>query len=258
MTTGGSPDGYSPSVRALLALVFTLAWFSTLEYRKLIKPDEGRYAEISREMTVTGDWITPRLNGIKYFEKPPLQYWATAAAFSAFGLNEWTARLWSAITGFAGVLLVFYTGRRLFAPTSGVIAAMALGTSLWYLVIGHLNTLDMGFTSFLEAAMCFFLFAQAEARASPRERYWMLAAWTAIALAVLSKGLAGIVLPAAVVIVYCAVQRTLEPLRRMHFLAGVPLFVVICAPWFIAVSLANPEFPRFFFIHEHFERFLTR
>src|SRR3954465_1517699 len=128
-------------LRGSLLLVALIIWFSNLDYRKLIKPDEGRYAEISREMAVTGDWVTPRLNGIKYFEKPPLQYWMTAATFELFGLDEWTARLWSAITGFAGVLLAWFAGRRLFGPTAGALAGMALGTSLWYLVIGHLNTL---------------------------------------------------------------------------------------------------------------------
>ncbi len=79
----------------VLFALFTVAWFCTLDYRKLIKPDEGRYAEIAREMAASGDWVTPRLNGIKYFEKPPLQYWTTAAAYDAFGENEWTARLWT-------------------------------------------------------------------------------------------------------------------------------------------------------------------
>jgi 4-amino-4-deoxy-L-arabinose transferase-like glycosyltransferase len=251
-------EGYSRPVLFALLLVFALSWFGTLEYRKLIKPDEGRYAEIAREMAITGDWVTPRLNGIKYFEKPPLQYWMTAATFNAFGLNEWTARLWSGLTGFAGVLLAAFAGRRLFGATAGVLAGMALGTSLWYLIIGHLNTLDMGVTFFLEAALCAFLFAQGSPRASPQERRWMLAAWAAMALAVLSKGLAGLVLPAFVLLAYCAIERSAESLKRMHFALGVPLFLAIAAPWFIAVSIANPEFPRFFFLHEHFERFLTR
>ena len=82
-----------------LAAILAFSWFVTLDYRDLIRPDEGRYAEIAREMFVTGDWMTPRLNGFKYFEKPALQYWATAAAFSAFGVHEWTARLWAALTG---------------------------------------------------------------------------------------------------------------------------------------------------------------
>src|SRR4026209_1621201 len=92
-------------LRSGLLLLALLIWFSNLDYRKLIKPDEGRYAEISREMATTGDWVTPRLNGIKYFEKPPLQYWMTAAAYEVFGEHHWTARLWPGLTGFLWVLL---------------------------------------------------------------------------------------------------------------------------------------------------------
>ncbi len=96
----------------LLAL-FAVLWFGTLDYRKLIKPDEGRYAEIPREMVASGDWLTPRLNGLKYFEKPALQYWATAAAFTVFGEHHWTARLWGALSGFLGVLVTWFAARRL-------------------------------------------------------------------------------------------------------------------------------------------------
>ena len=108
------------SRRALVLLLgaFALAWFSNLGYRHLATSDEGRYAEIPREMLATGDWLTPRLNGLKYFEKPPLQYWATAAAYSAFGASEWTARLWTGLTGFLGVVLVFFAGQRLFGARS--------------------------------------------------------------------------------------------------------------------------------------------
>src|SRR3954466_10295254 len=103
--------------------VFAIVWFSALGYRSLAKPDEGRYAEIAREMAVTGDWVTPRLNGIKYFEKPALQYWTTAAAFEVFGENDWTARLWAGITGFCGVLLAGFAGRRFYGETAGRLAA---------------------------------------------------------------------------------------------------------------------------------------
>ena len=94
----------------LLLLVVVLIWFGNLEYRKLIRPDEGRYAEIPREMVVSGDWTTPRLNDLKYFEKPPLQYWATAVAYEVFGEHQWTSRLWTALTGFAGILLAWFAG----------------------------------------------------------------------------------------------------------------------------------------------------
>lgn len=241
-----------------LLVLFTAVWFGTLEYRKLIKPDEGRYAEIAREMAVTGDFVTPRLNGIKYFEKPPLQYWATATAFRTFGENEWTARLWSGLTGFAGVLLAYFAGRRFFGSTAGALAATVLGTSFLYVFIGHLNTLDMALCFFLQLTVCAFMFGQAAPPGSRSERNWMLVAWAAMALALLSKGLVGIVLPGATLFVYSVVQRDLSPWKRMHFGLGLPLFLILAAPWFVAVTLANPEFPRFFFIYEHFERFLSK
>src|SRR5215813_2544431 len=97
----------------LMLLIAMVIWFANLEYRKLSLSDEGRYSEIPRYMAVSGDWLTPRLNGIKYFEKPPLQYWATAAAYEVFGERHWTARLWPALTGALGVLLMFYAGSRL-------------------------------------------------------------------------------------------------------------------------------------------------
>jgi 4-amino-4-deoxy-L-arabinose transferase-like glycosyltransferase len=242
--------------RVLLA-AFALVWFSALGFRTLVKPDEGRYAEIAREMALSGDWITPRLNGIKYFEKPPLQYWATAAAFRAFGENDWTARLWAGITGFCGVLLAWLAGRRLYGETAGALAAAVLGTSVMYFAVGHLNTLDMGTTFFLEAAFVGFLLGQGAPPGSREERRWMLAAWAAMALATLSKGLIGLAFPVLALLAYSAVQRDLQPWKRLHIVAGFPLFLAIAAPWFVAVSLANPEFPRFFFVHEHFERFLT-
>ena len=82
-----------------IAVVIALVWFANLDVRKLQHPDEGRYAEIAREMVASGDWVTPRLNGLRYFEKPPLQYWLTAASFEAFDVDEWTARLPGALAG---------------------------------------------------------------------------------------------------------------------------------------------------------------
>ena len=241
----------------ILFVCFTAVWFGNLQYRHLIRPDEGRYAEIPREMAASGDWVTPRLNAIKYFEKPPLQYWATAAAYKVFGEHEWTARLWTALTGWLGVLLAYFVGRRLFGQTAGLFSALALGGSLFYSLAGHFNSLDMGVSFFMGLTLSAFLLAQtsSDARAA---RNWMLIAWAAAALSLLSKGLIGVVLPGAVLLTYTLLARDFAVWKRLTILPGLVVFLLIAAPWFVAVSLANPEFAHFFFIHEHFERFLTK
>ena len=241
----------------LLILAVVVIWFGNLEYRKLIKPDEGRYAEIPREMVVSGDWVTPRLNDLKYFEKPPLQYWATAVAYEVFGEQQWTSRLWAALTGLAGVLLAWFTGTRLFGREAGLYAALILGSSSLYALMAHVNTLDMGVTFFITLGIFSLLLAQKETATASR-RNWMLLAWAAMALAVLSKGLMGVILPGAALFLYSVLNRDLRIWLRMHWVSGILMFLLVAAPWFVLVMRANPEFFQFFFIHEHFERFTTK
>ncbi len=240
-----------------LIIAVAVIWFANLEYRKLIKPDEGRYAEIPREMVVSGDWTTPRLNGMKYFEKPPLQYWATATAYTVFGEHQWTSRLWTALTGFAGILLVWFAGLRLFGREAANYAAILLGSSMLYSLMAHINTLDMGVTFFITLGIVGLLLGQSETD-KRKQRNWMLLAWAGLALAVLSKGLMGLVLPGAALFIYMAVQRDFSVLKRMHWLAGLAVFLLITAPWFYLVMKANPEFFQKFFIYEHYTRFTTK
>jgi len=240
-----------------LIITIAIIWFANLEYRTLIKPDEGRYAEIPREMFVSGDWTTPRLNELKYFEKPPLQYWATATAYTLFGDHQWTSRLWTGLTGFLGILLVWFAGTRLFGREAAGYAALLLGSSLLYVLMGHVNTLDMGVTFFITLGILALALAQNETDTSYR-RNWMLLAWAGMALAVLSKGLMGIILPGTAVILYALVQRDFSVLKRMYWLPGLAVFFVIAAPWFYLVMQANPEFFERFFIYEHYTRFTTK
>ncbi len=253
-------DKLTISKRGWLLLIagFLLIWFSSLEYLKLVNPDEGRYAEIPREMVTSGDWVTPRLNGLKYFEKPALQYWATATAFEMFGEHQWTARLWSALMGLLGIASVVFCGWHLFGRDAGNYAGLALGSSLLYVGAAHFNSLDMGVTALMTVNLCAFLLAQRDGASELEIRNWMWLAWAAAALAMLSKGLQAIVLPGAVLVLYTIIERDFALWRKLHPLSGLAIFLLIAAPWFIAVSMANPEFPHFFFIHEHFERFLTK
>jgi 4-amino-4-deoxy-L-arabinose transferase-like glycosyltransferase len=173
----------------LLWIVLAAVWFATMPVRPLVDPDEGRYAEIPREMAATGDWITPRLNGLKYFEKPPLQYWATAASYSVFGFSEWTARLWTVGLGFLCLPMVFGWTMRLYGQGAGFAAVAALAVSPYFELIAHLNILDSGFAFFLAGAVFAFTLGQSSPEGSSGERRWMLLAWLAAALAVLSKGI---------------------------------------------------------------------
>jgi 4-amino-4-deoxy-L-arabinose transferase-like glycosyltransferase len=238
---------------ALLICAFT--WFAGLEYRALFTPDEGRYADIAREMLDSNDWVTPRLNGIKYLEKPPLQYWATAGAFALFGADEWTARLWPALTGFLGVVFTALAGLRL-APRSPWVPTALTVAGCWGYVLGsQFLTLDMGLTFFLTVAMLSFALSRCPDVSPRTERGWMVLAWGAMACAVLSKGIVGIAIPGLALLVYLVIERDLSLLRRLHWIPGLCVFSAIVLPWFILVQQRNPEFFDFFFIREHFERY---
>lgn len=243
--------------RPAIFLVCGLAilWFGLLELRGLFQPDEGRYAEIPLAMLNSGDWITPRLNGLKYFEKPPLQYWITAAIYALFGHDEWTARLWPALAGFLGIGMVAFTGARLSPTTPPVVAASILVSCCGYFIGSQVLTLDMGLTFFLTSALCAFLLAEHSAATSLAKRGWMLASWAAIAFGVLSKGLVALLLPAMTIGAYVFLQRDWRLLSRVQSIPGLVLLLAITAPWFVLVQHSNPEFFQFFFVHEHLQRF---
>jgi 4-amino-4-deoxy-L-arabinose transferase-like glycosyltransferase len=243
----------------VLAALFTLAWFGVLDYRHLVASDEGRYGEIAREMYATGDWITPRYNGYKYFEKPPLQGWMTALAYTLFGVGEWQSRLWTGFTGYFAILATGFTAWKLVGGERGVVAgwisAILLASSPMWSVGGHFNTLDMGLSSILSCALFSLLLAQRDHISAKARRNWMWLCWAFMALAVLSKGLIGLVIPGMVLVVYTLTTWNWALWKRLHVFSGLVVFMLITAPWFILVSIKNPEFAHFFFIHEHWDRF---
>ncbi|QWD91209.1 glycosyltransferase family 39 protein [Polynucleobacter sp. MWH-Braz-FAM2G] len=243
-----------PGEILLLAIIYALLWFGTLNYRHLIPSDEGRYAEIAREMLVTGDWITPRYNGYKYFEKPPLQAWATAAAFQAFGIGEWQARLWTALTGFLTILFIGFTGSKIYNARAGWLAAVVLASSPMWVISGHFNSLDMGLSSFLVAALCSLLLAQSSHNKNSC-RNWMWLCWIFMALATLSKGVIGAAIPAMVFVAYSISTWDWKIWTRLRLFSGSVFYLAITAPWFVLIAQRNPEFLEFFFIHEHLQRF---
>jgi len=240
---------------AAFAIVFCLLWFAALGTRALYHPDEGRYAEIAREMHASGDLVTPRLTGLKYFEKPPLQYWLTAAAYAAFGEHDWTARLPVALLGFLAVAAAGFAGARIADGTTGWRVAAVLASMVWPIGLGHFVSLDAVLTGCLALALAAFLVAQASA--TPHWRAWMIVAWAATAAAVMTKGLVGLAIPGGALVLYTLATRDLAVWRRLALLPGLAVLVALCAPWFVLVAQRNPEFGHFFFVHEHVERFLT-
>jgi 4-amino-4-deoxy-L-arabinose transferase-like glycosyltransferase len=238
-----------------LSAFLAVLWFATLSLRPLFNPDEGRYAEIAREMLAGGDWVIPHLNGLAYIEKPPLQYWATALSLRLFGQSEFAARFYTALSALGTVLAVWLVARRLWGSSAAWRASLMLSSMLLFLVMGQLLTLDMGLTLYLTVALAGFLLAQTGRRSS--EFGWMLLAWIATALGVLSKGLVAAAIPAAVLVSYSAWARDFSPWRRLHIVWGLPLFLAICVPWHWLAALRLADFPQFFFVHEHLARYLT-
>lgn len=240
----------------ILAILFGATIFQFLGRHPLLEPDEGRYSEIPREMLERMDFITPTLNYVKYFEKPPLLYWLNSLSFATLGQNEFAARLPCALAGLLTILFTYWLGRKLFDRRTGLYGAVMLGSCLGFVPQARINITDMPLTFCLTVSLGSVILA-ARSVGKEKSRYYYLA-YAAAALAVLAKGLIGILFPGAIIFLFLLIRRRWDLLKEMRLVTGVGLFLLIAAPWFILVSRANPEFARFFFIHEHFERFLTK
>ena len=176
-----------------MALLVLFVYFWNLGSYGLIDPDEGRYSEIPREMLESGDFVTPRLNYVKYFEKPVLHYWLTAGAFSLLGQGAFAARLVPALCGLGGCLLTFFLARRMTgsARAGGYSALVLAGTLLWF-GVSRLNIIDMTLSFFFTAALFGYGMWLADGE-RPRGSPWLLLFYAGMALATLSKGLIGVV-----------------------------------------------------------------
>ena len=243
--------------RWLLLVMIVLISLVSNAWRELVQPDEGRYAEIPREMLVSGDWVVPQLNGLPYVEKPPLQYWVTAAAYAVFGVEDWVSRLWNLLLGVAGVVVVYATGRRLWGARAGEFAALILLSTPLYMLVGQLNLLDMGLTFFLTAALCAFLLAQHAGAAPADNRRYMLLCWISVGLGFLQKGLVAFAVPFLALVAYSLLQRDWGLWKRLHLGKGALIVGALSLPWLVALGLRDGAYAWFFLVHEHFTRFIT-
>jgi 4-amino-4-deoxy-L-arabinose transferase-like glycosyltransferase len=256
-----------------LAGLWILLYASFTLFRPPLLDDaDSVHSEVAREMVARHDWITLYANGIRYLEKAPLMYWSMAASFTLFGPENWAARLPLAIAALALFLVVYATGRRLFASdAAGFYAALMLLTSFGIFIYTRIIIPDVIVCLWLSLSMLLFWISLEQEHPS-RATAWGFAA--ACALNVLTKGLIGIVFPLGIVVIFLLLNRNLDHLRRWHPLSSLLVFLVIALPWHIAVGLANPSqghpngtmptpgnvhgFFWFYFINEQFLRYLNR
>lgn len=236
----------------LLLFLVILGFFCIgLGERAYITPSEARYIEIPRQMLVTGDWLTPHINGVQYFEKPPLFYWIQAF-FLQFGDSEFYGRIATTIIVTLTCLATYATGRLLYGRRAGVLAAFALATSILGYGLSRVAMLDAPVTLFLTCAIASFLFAQKTGKA---RFYYLMYAFAALAM--MTKGLIGIVIPALVIGSWIALTKNWSIILKVKIPTGLLLFLAIAAPWHILMQMQHQDFFDFYFIHEHFTRFLT-
>lgn len=232
-------------------------WFGLLiGNRPFATPDEGRYAEIPREMVSTGDYVTPRLNGVKYFEKPALFYWIQAANIKLFGLHEWAMRISCLLFGLIGCVATYWFGRKIYTPKIGMAACFILATSPLYYALSRLIILDMAVTTLITLSLFSFLLT-VQTPASARRRLWAWAFYGFSALAVLTKGLMALAISGPVILIWATLTRRWKDLWPAYMPSGILLFLAIAAPWHILASLKNPEFAYKYFVIEHFYRYTT-
>jgi len=243
-----------------LAILCVVTFFYGLGSLPFVGPDEPRYAEVAREMYETGDWITPRIDGIPWFEKPALLYWIAAAGYSALGVSEFAARVGVALTAAAGVFLLYFFGWRTGSGLTGYLSAATLTTlSLW---VGFARgvTSDLPLAVAIEAALLSFFWWHVEREDSRAGNLGWYVCCLALGFAVLAKGLVGIVLPGAIIGLYLILTRQLLDLLRKPrlLLIGAIIFFVSAGTWY------GPMFARHgwvffhdFFVAHHFERYLT-
>ena len=237
----------------LVILAFSyLFFFLYLGSYSLKEPDEGRYAEIPREMVEQGDYVVPHLNYVRYFEKPPLLYWITALSYKIQGISEWSFRLPNALLALGCVLFTYLFTARRFTDECAFASSFILASSFGFFAMARVVTIDMLLSFLLFAALlCFYEFYLG------RRRRFLYLFFVSLALAVLAKGPIAIILLGATIGLFLFVEKRLSFLREMASLKGMLLFGVIAAPWFIVVSLKEREFFRFFFVDQNITRFLT-
>ncbi len=245
--------------KAVLLLLsgFILVYLLPLGYRPMVVPDEVRYGEISREMIVSGDWIVPRLNGLRYFEKPIMGYWINGLSMLVFGVNAFALRFPSAVAAGLSALMIWLLMRRDSATAAiGLMASLIFLTCFLVVGTGVFSVLDGILAMFLTMAMTAFYFACDSSKGSWREKGLLALFGMLCGMAFLTKGFLAFAVPVVAIVPYMIWIGRWKDLLRM---AAIPMAaaVVISLPWAIAVHMKAPDYWNYFFWQEHVKRFMA-
>jgi 4-amino-4-deoxy-L-arabinose transferase-like glycosyltransferase len=242
---------------SLIAAAALILYLPGLGRPALWEPDEGRYGEIAREMYLSADYVTPRDNYVRYFEKPPLVYWTEAAAISIFGVDEFAVRLPAAVFSAAQVVVTAAIAEVMFGAAVGLLAAVALGLSPLFFGFARFATLDPALAFFMTAALgAFYLAARSNDFRSREGRRWFLVSAAMLALGTLAKGPVAPVLCGAITLSWLLLERRGHEIASMPWLLAIVTYCAIAVPWFLVAAHRNPGFLRFFFVHEHLQRYI--
>jgi 4-amino-4-deoxy-L-arabinose transferase-like glycosyltransferase len=255
---GAKDDSAIPSGYWTLALLIFGLWalFSNLGEAALFEPDEGRNAEIAREILLLDDWVTPHYDFIPRLDKPISYFSLVAISYKVFGVSEWSARLPSALAALGSVFLTYGLARSLYGRWAALWSAMVLLTSIEFFGLGRIVILDMVFTVSLTATFCCFVIgARAVERGKGRMPFLLM--YVAMGAATLVKGPIGFLLPGAVIFVHLLFTRRWTLLRNMELPLGAVVFMVTAGPWYVLAELRNPGYLRYFIFQENIVRFVT-
>src|SRR5712692_8473717 len=233
-----------------LLLAAVLAFYQ-LGARPLVSPAEARYALIAREMRAEGDWVQPRLNGVRYYEKPPLLYWSVAASHRLFGESEAASRLPSAAAYVATVAVTFFVAEALLGAPAAPLAALVFATAAGPFQYGRLLSTDSLFVLWLATSLLGLVLV-ARGRPGPLAP---LLFWAGLSLAGLTKGFAGLVFPLGTAATWALLSRQTRLLRDLRPALGAALVALVLLPWHLLLGARDPDFLRFYIVNEHLLRF---
>ncbi|MEO8525229.1 MAG: glycosyltransferase family 39 protein [Caldimonas sp.] len=256
MTRALRPAGRLGASPALVGTVAALAWLAfSIGMRPLTLPEEGRYVGVAWEMLRSGNWLIPTEDGLPFFHKPPLFYWITAASMQVFGANGAAARLAPLVGAAVGAVALYRVGWRWAGENASRWTGLVLVTLPFFFAGAQFANLDMLVAGFMAVAVVLAAHAALLVRNGEPHRTALAGAWAAAALGVLAKGLIGVVLPVFVVAIWLLATRQARTLLTLASPVGLATFLLITAPWFVAVQMQYPDFFHYFFVYQHFERF---